>query len=486
MGFLSLLFDRRILIFPSGNNVDDLSMYLDSADSDTLPYGWTRYAQISLSVVDQIQNIYSIRRETQHQFNARDSDWGFTSFMPLASYTIKKGVILLMAYASFKLSSPALQAVYHMPTMENDMPSASIPLALQSLFYKLQYSDNSVATKELTKSFGWDSYDSFMQHDVQELNRVLCEKMKGTAVEGTIQELLEGHSMNYIECINVDYKSTREESFYDLLLDGKGCSDVYASFDKYVEVECLDSDNKYRAEQHGLQDAKKGALFINSPPFLQLHLKRFEYDSTRQSIPVVIAKTTAKQHYTNNVDSTKSMGILLHGEGSFAGQGVVYETLHLSALPNYTTGGTIHIVVNNQVAFTTDPTAGRSSQYCTDVAKALNIPIFHVNGDDAEAVAHVCELAAEWRQKFHADVVVDIVCYRRFGHNEIDEPSFSQPKMYEKFIYLPTGIRDLLIFHTKALISLLFYSLAIDHQKSSFFIGDLPKQTPKFRPGDKR
>ncbi|KAM3252684.1 hypothetical protein P3L10_006754 [Capsicum annuum] len=103
MGFLSLLFDRRILIFPSGNNVDDLSMYLDSADSDTLPYGWTRYAQISLSVVDQIQNIYSIRRETQHQFNARDSDWGFTSFMPLASYTIKKGVILLMAYASFKL-----------------------------------------------------------------------------------------------------------------------------------------------------------------------------------------------------------------------------------------------------------------------------------------------------------------------------------------------------------------------------------------------
>uniref|UniRef100_A0A0V0IXN8 Putative 2-oxoglutarate dehydrogenase, mitochondrial-like n=1 Tax=Solanum chacoense TaxID=4108 RepID=A0A0V0IXN8_SOLCH len=144
------------------------------------------------------------------------------------------------------------------------------------------------------------------------------------------------------------------------------------------------------------------------------------------------------------------MGILLHGDGSFAGQGVVYETLHLSALPNYTTGGTIHIVVNNQVAFTTDPTAGRSSQYCTDVAKALDIPIFHVNGDDVEAVVHVCELAAEWRQKFHADVVVDIVCYRRFGHNEIDEPSFTQPKMYKIIRNHPSSLE---IYQNKLLNS---------------------------------
>ncbi|RVX13636.1 2-oxoglutarate dehydrogenase, mitochondrial [Vitis vinifera] len=121
-------------------------------------------------------------------------------------------------------------------------------------------------------------------------------------------------------------------------------------------------------------------------------------------------------------------------------QGVVYETLHLSALPNYTTGGTIHIVVNNQVAFTTDPRSGRSSQYCTDVAKALNAPIFHVNGDDMEAVVHVCELAAEWRQTFHSDVVVDVVCYRRFGHNEIDEPSFTQPKMYKVIRNHPSAL----------------------------------------------
>jgi len=153
---------------------------------------------------------------------------------------------------------------------------------------------------------------------------------------------------------------------------------------------------------------------------------------------VVVGKTRAKQYYSNDLDRTKNLGILIHGDGSFAGQGVVYETLHLSALPNYTTGGTIHIVVNNQVAFTTDPRAGRSSQYCTDVAKALSAPIFHVNGDDVEAVVHACELAAEWRQTFHSDVVVDLVCYRRFGHNEIDEPSFTQPKMYKvcDFIFL--------------------------------------------------
>ncbi|KAI3893575.1 hypothetical protein MKW92_052245 [Papaver armeniacum] len=145
------------------------------------------------------------------------------------------------------------KAVYHIPTTENDLPSGSTPLALQNLFYKLQYSDNCVATKELTESFGWDSYD----HDSQELNRVLCEKladkMKGTVVEGTIQQLFEGHYMNYIECTNVDHKSTGKVSFCDLQLGVKGCRDVYASFNKYVEVERLEGDNKYHAEDHGLQ-----------------------------------------------------------------------------------------------------------------------------------------------------------------------------------------------------------------------------------------
>ncbi|XP_038981966.1 ubiquitin carboxyl-terminal hydrolase 12-like isoform X4 [Phoenix dactylifera] len=320
----------RVLIFPKGNNVDHLSMYLDVADSATLPYGWSRYAQFNLAIINQIHSKYSIRKDTHHQFNARESDWGFTSFMPLSelydpsrgylvndtciieaevavrrvvdywSYDSKKetGYVGLKNQGATCYMNSLLQtlyhipyfrkAVYHMPTTENDMPSGSIPLALQSLFYKLQYSDCSVATKELTKSFGWDTYDSFMQHDVQELNRVLSEKledkMKGTVVEGTIQQLFEGHHMNYIECINVDYKSTRKESFYDLQLDVKGCRDVYASFDKYVEVERLEGDNKYHAEQYGLQDAKKGVLFIDFPPVLQLQLKRFEYDFMRDTM----------------------------------------------------------------------------------------------------------------------------------------------------------------------------------------------------------
>ncbi|KAL8140936.1 hypothetical protein V2J09_006957 [Rumex salicifolius] len=323
-------FKWRILVFPKGNNVDHLSMYLDVADSTTLPYGWSRYAQFSLAVINQIHGKYSVRKDTQHQFNARESDWGFTSFMPLSelydpsrgylandtvvieaevavrkivdywSYDSKKetGYVGLKNQGATCYMNSLLQtlfhipyfrkAVYHMPTTENDMPTASIPLALQSLFYKLQYSDGSVATKELTKSFGWDTHDSFMQHDVQELNRVLCEKleekMKGTVVEGTIQQLFEGHHMNYIECINVDYKSTRKESFYDLQLDVKGCRDVYASFDKYVEVERMEGDNKYHAEQYGLQDARKGVLFIDFPPVLQLQLKRFEYDFMRDTM----------------------------------------------------------------------------------------------------------------------------------------------------------------------------------------------------------
>jgi len=162
----------------------------------------------------------------------------------------------------------------------------------------------------------------------------------------------------------------------------------------------------------------------------RIHLSLVANPSHLEAVdPVVVGKTRAKQYYSDDMSRSKNMAILIHGDGSFAGQGVVYETLHLSALPSYTTGGTIHIVINNQVAFTTDPQSGRSSEYCTDVAKALNAPIFHVNGDDLEAMVHVCELAAEWRQTFHSDVVIDIVCYRRFGHNEIDEPSFTQPVM---------------------------------------------------------
>ncbi|XP_032868746.1 2-oxoglutarate dehydrogenase-like, mitochondrial isoform X2 [Amblyraja radiata] len=148
--------------------------------------------------------------------------------------------------------------------------------------------------------------------------------------------------------------------------------------------------------------------------------------------PVVQGKTKAEQFYRGDTTGQKVMSILLHGDAAFAGQGIVYETFHLSDLPSYTTHGTIHVVVNNQIGFTTDPRVARSSPYPTDVARVVNAPIFHVNGDDPEAVIYVCKVAAEWRSTHNKDVVIDLVCYRRRGHNEVDQPMFTQPLMYKQ------------------------------------------------------
>ena len=148
--------------------------------------------------------------------------------------------------------------------------------------------------------------------------------------------------------------------------------------------------------------------------------------------PVVVGRVRAKQQQIGDTERTKVLGILLHGDAAFAGQGVVGETFAFSALRGYRTGGTIHIIVNNQIGFTTSPQFSRSSPYPTDVAKMVMSPIFHVNGDDPEAVVHVARIATEFRQTFGSDVVIDMFCYRRFGHNEGDEPMFTQPLMYRK------------------------------------------------------
>lgn len=157
--------------------------------------------------------------------------------------------------------------------------------------------------------------------------------------------------------------------------------------------------------------------------------------------PVVTGKTRALQDFAGDKDHKTSVALLLHGDAAFAGQGVVYETMGMYNLPNYSTGGTVHIILNNQIGFTTDPRFSRSTPYPSDLAKAIDAPIFHVNGDDTEAVTFVCQLAADWRYKFKKDVVIDLVCYRRYGHNETDQPSFTQPRMYSAIAQKPTTLK---------------------------------------------
>jgi 2-oxoglutarate dehydrogenase E1 component len=156
--------------------------------------------------------------------------------------------------------------------------------------------------------------------------------------------------------------------------------------------------------------------------------------------PVVLGKVRAKQDQIRDKDRTKVMPLLLHGDAAFAGQGIIAECFGLSGLAGHRTGGSIHFIVNNQIGFTTSPHNSRSSPYPSDVARMIEAPIFHVNGDDPESVVHVAKVATEFRQKFHKPVVIDMFCYRRHGHNEGDEPSFTQPLMYEKIRSHPTVV----------------------------------------------
>lgn len=158
--------------------------------------------------------------------------------------------------------------------------------------------------------------------------------------------------------------------------------------------------------------------------------------------PVLEGMVRSRQDQRGDVSRQQIVPILIHGDAALAGQGVIYETLQMYRLDGYTTGGTIHVVINNQIGFTTEPKDDRSTRYCTDIAKAFDAPVFHVNGEDPEACVKVASLAAEIRQKFHCDVFIDIICYRKFGHNEADEPAFTQPVTYEQ-IKKKRPVRDL-------------------------------------------
>ena len=165
----------------------------------------------------------------------------------------------------------------------------------------------------------------------------------------------------------------------------------------------------------------------------KIHLSLTPNPSHLEAVdPVVMGKVRAEQTLLKDKTNDKVMGLLIHGDAAMAGQGVVAETFAMSQLRGFRTGGTIHFVINNQIGFTTVPHYGRSAPYCTEIAKIIQAPIFHVNGDDVESVVHVCRLAVEFRNKFKTDVVVDMFCYRRAGHNEMDLPEFTQPLMYQR------------------------------------------------------
>ena len=173
----------------------------------------------------------------------------------------------------------------------------------------------------------------------------------------------------------------------------------------------------------------------------KIHLSLTPNPSHLEAVdPVVVGKVRARQTLLEDKMTNKVFGLLIHGDAAMAGQGIVAETFAMSQLRGFRTGGTIHFVINNQIGFTTTPHYGRSAPYCTEIAKMVQAPIFHVNGDDPEAVVHVCRLAAEYRNLFKEDVVIDMFCYRRSGHNEADEPMFTQPLMYKKIKKHPTTL----------------------------------------------
>jgi 2-oxoglutarate dehydrogenase E1 component len=214
-------------------------------------------------------------------------------------------------------------------------------------------------------------------------------------------------------------------------LMGKSAADIFAEFED-IDPESMfgGGDVKYHLGFSSDRTTRVGDRLHLSLAFNPSHLEAVD--------PVVVGRVRAKQRRRRDKKHERVLGVLVHGDAAFAGQGLVAETLNLSDLHGYRTGGTVHVIVNNQIGFTTLPKASRSTYYCTDVAKMIQVPIFHVNGDDPDAVAQVVRVAMDYRKEFHSDVIIDMFCYRKYGHNEADEPSFTQPALYQKIERKPT------------------------------------------------
>ncbi|XP_050394501.1 ubiquitin carboxyl-terminal hydrolase 7 isoform X1 [Patella vulgata] len=338
---------------------------------------WSCHAVAELKIINQKNEAESFSRRIQHLFYCKENDWGFSHFLawsdmldPEKGY-IKDDKIILEVHVvadaphgvswdskkhtgfvglrnqgatcymnsllqTLFFTNKLRQAVYLMPT-EGDDCTKSVALALQRVFYELQFSDKPVGTKKLTRSFGWETLDSFMQHDVQELCRVLLDnieiKMKGTCVGGTIPKLFEGKMLSYIRCKHVNYCSQKEETFFDIQLNIKSKKNVMDSFKEYITVETLDGDNKYDAGEYGLQEAEKGVVFIKFPPVLHLHLMRFMYDPvTDTNIKIndrfEFPERLHLDEYLQKKEDTPATyilhGVLVHSGDNHGGHYVVY------------------------------------------------------------------------------------------------------------------------------------------------------------------
>lgn len=352
----------RILLFPFGNNKsNEVSIYLDFVDPEMAPIGWHCCVQFSLILWNPEEPEHYVSYYTRHRFTAEESDWGFEEFYEQDKLFIpsdgrtrpliennscnitalvriikdpngdlwrgymglrrpKLHTFLNSYIQSLYCISYFREAVYNIPT-END--DKSISSTLQEIFYELQTSNIPVDTIEYTKFFGWDSFDYFGKMEIREFSSILREnlenKMKNTKVDGTISKLFTGTMKSYIKCVDVDYESIRIEDYYDIQLSVKGCKNLDDSFLDYIQEKTLDGDNKYKAEDYGLQVAKKGIMFESFPPILYLHLDRFEYDNQnnrmikindRYEFPLEI---DLQKYLSPDADRSKSYKYSLHG-----------------------------------------------------------------------------------------------------------------------------------------------------------------------------
>jgi multifunctional 2-oxoglutarate metabolism enzyme len=247
----------------------------------------------------------------------------------------------------------------------------------------------------------------------------------GESMIAMFDELLERAALGGVqECVVGMSHRGRLSTLVNIV--GKSMIQLFSEFDGGVDPESTEGqgDVKYHLGATGVRRTSAGKDITVTVAFNPSHLEAVN--------PVAEGLTRPKQDRLGDTKRERVVPLLIHGDAAMAGQGVVAETLNLSQVDGYNTGGTVHIVVNNQIGFTTNPEAGRSSTYCTDVALMIAAPIFHVNGDDPEACIRATQIAYDYRQRFHKDVVIDMVCYRKYGHNEADDPSYTQPILYRK------------------------------------------------------